>query len=230
MSDIVLSQLRIVGNNCQCGGDNITLEGVERVVIDHVSSAYSDDGAIDIVGGGGNRDITISWSLLYQNDKAMLIKYGDHENLSLHHNVFARNTERNPQFAQQNTVADYVNNVVYHWGEYDTWGYGMRLMDCGPAIGGGKMNITGNVFIAGTVSPANAVILTRCESADLFFEDNVIPSQSVPLVSTVGSAISIPAEAQVTAFPASSLDRNVLPSVGMMYRNAEENLLICGIL
>lgn len=229
VSDIILTHLRIVGNNCQCGGDNITLEGVERVVIDHVSSAYSDDGAIDIVGGGGNRDITISWSLLYQNDKAMLIKYGDHENLSLHHNVFARNTERNPQSVNQNATTDYVNNVVYHWGEYDTWGYGVRIMDCGNSAIGAKMNLNGNVFIAGSVSPENAVILSRCESAALFFQDNILPIESAPLISTVSSVLPIPAEAQVTTFPANSLDRNVLPSVGMRYRNPEENQLILDI-
>jgi len=231
VSDIIVTHIRVKGHGCNCAGDNISLAGVKRAVIDHVSSAYSDDGAIDIAWEGGSSDITISWSLLYKTDKAMLIKYGPHRRISIHHNIFARNTERNPQLRHENNVIDFANNIVYHWAEFDTWGYGMLIYGQDKAHGNGlvDINVRSNVFIPGKTSPGNAITFGKGQPGKMYFHDNIFPPKQKAPKSTINSPLPIPSHAQVQLVPAKQLVPTLLPGVGMKYRNPEESKILSEI-
>jgi pectate lyase-like protein len=248
-SDIILTNLRFIGLGTDCDsdcGDNLSLIGSSRVVIDHISSGHADDGALDIAWGWdestlgwANSDITVSWSLLYRTSKAMLIKYGPHTNLSIHHNVFARNTERNPQVRQQVETLDFVNNVVFFWGqEPGVWGYGMRIYDhdadASSDYGGDGLvdaNCVGNVFMPGGGLAPNAIELPsgggNGSQGDVYFDDNVVPAANTDaLMSTVGAAIPIATPARVTTYASADLGTLVVPHVGTHYPTSEEQALM----
>lgn len=84
-----------------------------NVVLDHISASWGDDGNIDITGNAQN--VTVQWSILSEDfgPGAMLIGYGT-PTVSVHHNLFAHNSARNPEVISGNV--DFVNNVVYNYG------------------------------------------------------------------------------------------------------------------
>jgi pectate lyase len=106
------------------------IDGAYNVVIDHVSIHGSEDGNLDI--GTGSHDVTVSWSILAEprgDGKNMLIKFNP-SRVSLHHNVFVRAQQRNPQAAMDNagtpatdTTLDMRNNIVWDWNA----GYGTLI-------------------------------------------------------------------------------------------------------
>ena len=67
--------------------------GAYNVLIDRVSVAGSSDGNIDITE---SHDVTVSWSIIGNNKKSMLIKYNP-ARITLHHNVLVGSLERSPQ-------------------------------------------------------------------------------------------------------------------------------------
>ena len=64
-----------------------------NVVIDRVSVAGASDGNIDITE---SHDVTVSWSIVGNNKKSMLIKYRP-SRITLHHNLLVGSLERSPQ-------------------------------------------------------------------------------------------------------------------------------------
>lgn len=130
--------------------DGITIwNGASRVVIDQVSVARAADGNIDITEG--SHDITVSWSILAEpaSGKMMLIKLNNPHRISLHHNLFIKGVERNPNIAVDNgaplttdVTVDMRNNVIYDWGA----GYGTKIHN------GARANVVGN-FYASPLSP-----------------------------------------------------------------------------
>jgi hypothetical protein len=83
---------------------------VSHVLVDRVTVVGSTDGALDITGDVS--DVTVQRSLIYGTPLAQLIKYGQRRHLSLHHNVYAGNGERNPQIRGDVQDVDFVSNVV----------------------------------------------------------------------------------------------------------------------
>lgn len=251
VNDVIINDIRFIGEGNDDGRDSLSLIGCNHIVIDHISSGYADDGAIDIAWGWGwgnntsewaNRNITVSWSILHNTAKAMLIKYGPHYNISLHHNVFARNIERSPQVRHQVETLDFVNNIVYDWGVPASWGYGLRIASHDPDqrlspsdeelkfSGDGyiDMNIIGNLFVAGdSPRPELGIYIFKVSGGNgdmgqLYYLDNVVaPEDSIP-PSTIGQPLTIPVEFQVTTYSTGDLPAQLLPSVGPKYRNPEE--------
>lgn len=255
VNDVIISNIRLIGEGNDGGRDSLALAGCSRIIVDHISSGYADDGALDIAWGWGwgnntsewaNRDITVSWSIIHNSAKAMLIKYGPHRNISLHHNVFAKNTERSPQLRHQVEVLDFVNNIVYEWGVPASWGYGLRIASHDPdrdlnpgdeeaAFGGDgyiDMNIIGNMFIAGdTPNPSQGILYLNVSSGngdmgDLYYLDNVVPPEDNIPASTIQQPLAIPANAQVTTYSTAQLPARIVESVGPKYRNPEETALL----
>ena len=129
--DVIVRGLRIraVGNSAdkkQTDGMHI-IRNAYNIVVDHVSIQGSEDGNLDI--GTGSRDVTISWSIFAEpkgEQKNMLIKYNP-SRVTLHHNLFVRARQRNPQVRIDNAgtpatdvTVDMRNNLVWDWGN----GYG----------------------------------------------------------------------------------------------------------
>lgn len=259
VNDVIIKDIRFIGEGASSGKDNLSLIGCSRVVIDHVSSGHGDDGAIDIAWGWGwgnntsewaNRDITVSWSIIHDTLKAMLIKYGPHHNISLHHNVFARNAERGPQLRHQVETLDYVNNISFEWGVPNSWGYAVRIASHDPAqsltpddpemkySGDGyvDVNMIGNIFVAGNTPTPNLAIAYlnvssgNGEMGQLYYRDNVVPPEENIPPSTILQPLAIPPEAQVTTYTTGELPGMILNSVGPKYRTPEEATLIDQIL
>jgi hypothetical protein len=119
-SNVVVRCIRFEG---QAGGkrpgadaefDSFALDGergsVSRVLVDRVTVVGSTDGALDITGDVS--DVTVQRSLIYGTPLAQLVKYGTRRRISLHHNLYAGNGERNPQIRGEAQDIDFVSNVV----------------------------------------------------------------------------------------------------------------------
>jgi hypothetical protein len=233
------------GNN-----DTGTCE-VSNIVLDHITTRNGTDGGPGIWGEA--HDITISWSLFYYNWNPTAISGPDtRQRISLHHNVYAKNGERNPQVRFDTQVLDVVNNIVYEWGFFgENSGYGTRIRNTPewPAV---SANIVGNVMVSKTL-PQNALIYGLYPGADseetppsggpfsqgtivagsnmgeLYVFGNILPNENVDHYSTIGRPLQIPAEFGVTLTPAADLHGVLLPSVGMLYRLPEEEDLLSEI-
>lgn len=227
-SDIIIHHLRMDGQATahENAGDIWGLDGsdapVSNVIIDHVTAIASTDGVFDMPGVV--KDVTISWNLITDTVTAMLVKYGRKDRISLHHNVFARNSERQPQLVDEIYLMDYVNNVVYGWG-WNGWGYGVRIPDTGGSNTYPTLNFENNVFhyVSGYSSENSALI--RYQDGAVYFNGNIFPPGENDNYSTSTRHV-IPNYAAVTKYDASTLGDTVVPFAGTHYPTAaEQNLL-----
>jgi pectate lyase len=255
--DIIIRGLRLVGfGGDGSGGDLISIYGSPspcyNIVVDHCSLSAADDGAVDITSDG--HDITVSWCLLYNNNKTQLIKYGALARISIHHNVYASSPpkgERNPLVWGDVSNFDYVNNVIYGW-----YWYGLGIRHEGDGGQPGKRvnaNIVNNLFtheqqatiqdalIYGPTpgpdaedggpsgSPPQGTVVTGTNMGHLWVSGNILPPQNRDQYSTVSSPLAVPAAAQVTTWPASELKTQVLPTVGTVFRTSAEQALLVAV-
>ena len=96
--------------------------GAHHVVIDHVSASWGEDETISTWYGPS--DITISWCIIGEALDRSRHRKGTHsagllvgdgsERVSMHHNLLAHNSFRNPLIIGGGTHG-FVNNVVYNW-------------------------------------------------------------------------------------------------------------------
>ncbi|HMR76210.1 MAG TPA: hypothetical protein PKD61_13885, partial [Polyangiaceae bacterium] len=237
--DIILRYLRMDGlaQSHQNAGDIWGLDGesaaVSRVIIDHLTGVAATDGVFDV--WEDVKDVTLSWNLILDTVTALHLSTSDtkvtRERFSIHHNVFARNNERQIRIRHNNQLIDYVNNVVYGWGWMEGGGLGLDIhYDAGET--NPSLNVMGNVFhhVAGLKgTPNGAISFGRGASeGSVYFEDNLLPSGESDAVSS-GAKLSIPASAAVTRHPASSLGSKVVPHVGTHYPTPEEAALLATI-
>ena len=161
--DIILRHVRIADAPDAQAGDNLRIwDGAYNVVVDHCSFRRAGDGNIDICVDA--HDITIQWSILADTVKNSLIRTGL-RNISIHHNLFIRGDERNPQLDDAASV-DIVNNVIAHW----STNYGMRIRN------GASANIVKNVFLAGPGSDTGNAVVIEGDAGPVYMEGNALPS------------------------------------------------------
>ena len=140
--DIILRHLRFVGlytggegtgiNNTdfiQIDGDSGPDHYAQNIVVDHVTVLNATDSGMDIWGEVS--DVTVSWCLIANSFHPSTVSFypapfQKRRRISMHHNVWARNDERNPQLRADVADFDYVNNVIYDWGFWTEFGYGIR--------------------------------------------------------------------------------------------------------
>jgi hypothetical protein len=145
--DVVIRHLRLRpgpygATDAKGAGDALSIGAAGKpawnVVIDHCSISWATDELVQVVAG--SHDVTIQRSLLsealrsrgpwplYPGYGFLADEHPDNDRVSLHHNLFAHNHDRNPQI-QSGGVWDLVNNVVY-----DAGGtlLGAKLMDYSP--------------------------------------------------------------------------------------------------
>ncbi len=239
VSDIIIRHLRMDGMAVAHAnaGDIWGLDGeaqpVSRIVIDHVTGIAATDGVFDVWENVS--DVTLSFNLIMDTVTALHLSTGNEavsrERFSIHHNVFARNNERQIRIRHDNQLIDFVNNVIYGWGWMEGGAHGLDIhYDAGET--NPSLNVVGNVFhhVPGMDGfPDEAIDFARgADEGSVYFEGNRIPmGESVPRSS--GPPLQIPPNARVTLDDSATLGVAVVPLVGTHYPTAEEQALLAEI-
>ena len=224
----------------------------ERIVLDHLTVRNAGDSGPDL--WGSVQDVTVSWCFFFHSRHPTTVSFRPpagrtRQRISMHHNVYAKNGERNPQVRGDVRDFDFVNNVVYGYGFYGeaNWGYGVRIRN---RTGDGHVhaNLIGNYFLA-TFHPAWALVygaspgpdaedggppgtlpqgalITSSRLGRLYVAGNVLPAENRDQYSTIAQPLAIPPHARVTTWPAEELGARVVPHVGMKYRDATEQAIL----
>ncbi len=117
--DVIVRYLRVRAKpNRGETGDAVQFSIVDNAVLDHLSLAWAEDETIDLFTRATN--VTVQWCTLEESavtghpkgrHNFGLISGPDSGRLSIHHNLFAHHSRRNP--AVGNGPVDFRNNVVY---------------------------------------------------------------------------------------------------------------------
>ena len=156
--DVVIRYVRFRPGDNGSGDDShdalqIYKAGVSNVVVDHSSFSWAIDENVNTYDE--SHDITVSNSIISEalsnsthpqgeHSKGMLAGGVNAHNISIHHNLFASNVDRNPQVSGV-SVADIRNNVVYNYG--DGSGDGVTLISS--SKGEPDVNWVGNYYKPG---------------------------------------------------------------------------------
>jgi pectate lyase len=230
--DIIIRDLRAIGpgGHDNTSSDLFGLDGgnnpVYNIIIDHMTLVASNDGTLDI--WGNVHDVTLSWNFIKDTRTAAVFSSDDlRQRISVHHNVFAGNNERQIKTNHRNEVIDYVNNVVYGWGWMVPTGTGLDLDAQGYTSTHPTANVMNNYFhhVSGLNGGTDQAILRNGSGGRVYFSGNIVPSGESDTNST-SSYHSIPANAQVTTYAASTLGNTTVPCVGMKYKTSEEQSLL----
>ena len=154
------------------GGDS------HRVLIDHVSASWAVDETLS--ASGAVRDITIQWSIIAEGLNRSVHSKGEHGygslvravgGVTLHHNLWAHNSSRNPRLGDNYGAApwpvfDVRNNVIYDYGDIAHGMVGDRL----------STNFVGNYIRPGPSSNRSRapIVLTDTAAVDYFVTGNVV--------------------------------------------------------
>jgi hypothetical protein len=223
-------------------------------VVDHVTVLNATDSGMDIWGEVS--DVTVSWCLIANSFHPCTVSsypapFQKRRRISMHHNVWARNDERNPQLRADVADFDYVNNIVYDWGYWTHYGYGIRIKnDPGePHVSGNFINnyfkpVHGDPVAAllyGLIDGADAndggpllpvpqgTVITNSLMGALWVAGNVLPVGNMDHYSTISAPNPVPTAAQVTTYSAYELRDRVVPNAGTEYRTADEQALFAEI-
>jgi hypothetical protein len=134
--DVIIQHLKLRLGKGRRQTDNITINDASRVIVDHCSLQWATDESVGMVSDADESvfDVTIQRSILAAtlepHATAMLIsRSGDTRGalsrISVHHNLFAHNTHRNPRVTATERVepitipaqVQVINNVVYNWSD-----------------------------------------------------------------------------------------------------------------
>jgi len=156
---------------------NVAGDG-HHVVIDHVSASWSVDEVLS--ASGAIHDVTIQWSIIAEGLNHSVHSKGAHGygslvravgGLTLHHNLWAHNSSRNPRLGDNYgtppwPVFDVRNNVIYDYGEIASGMTGDHL----------SANYVGNYIRPGPSSNAKRgpIVLTDTAAVTYFVEANVV--------------------------------------------------------
>jgi pectate lyase len=205
-------------------------DGVYRIVLDHMTFVRATDSSPDM--WGEVNDITIQRSLFFDNFHPMTISHSGgsqaRHRISLHHNLFARNHERNPQIRGNVRDFEYVNNIVFNWTRM-AGGYGIRIREVGGTYPT-DLNFINNFFLSDT-RPEWALVYGDSPGGApypgaIHVSGNVLPPENTDSYSTRATPVSIPNEARISTVPTSTLVDEVLPDVGTHYKTPEEDALL----
>ena len=133
--------------------DVLQIRSARDVMVDHVSASWGVDENVAI---NNSSNVTVQWSVIAEgllrsnhpkgpHGDGMLI-YGDGQGVSIHHNLFIHNNERNPRIKVAGVV-DMVSNVIYNSGSTPT----VITDEFGKVL----LNYVGNTYLKGPDSPSN---------------------------------------------------------------------------
>src|SRR5439155_24375779 len=106
---------------------------VSDVVVDHCTLGWGVDDALTVYAdkdGRAAKDFTVQWCFLTEGLHKSIHQQGSHSvamtfgggnigPFSLHHNLLAHNSARNPRIVW-GAEGEFVNNVIYNWGNEAT--------------------------------------------------------------------------------------------------------------
>jgi pectate lyase len=164
-------------------GDAIEILGGKayNVIIDHCSFSWAIDEVASIWYDA--RDITIQWSIISEglhcsnhikgcHSMGLIIGSTGAKNITIHHNLFAHNHERNP-LVETSGLVDVVNNVIYN-----SWGSPALVSD---EYGDVKANFVANFMKFGPDSDPSKFLVSvqdvRGKGAGIFVEGNITPNR-----------------------------------------------------
>lgn len=164
-------------------GDALEILGPEayNVVIDHCSFSWAVDENISTWYDA--HDITIQWSIISEglycsthekgcHSMGMILGSEGSRNISIHHNLFAHNHERNP-YIRTSGLVDFVNNVIYN-----SWGTPSVVTD---ENGTPQVNYTNNYFkIGADTEPGKFLVSVSSTSglgAEIYVQGNITPQR-----------------------------------------------------
>lgn len=169
-SDIVIRYLRFRIGRQTFNDDTMYFEDCQNIIIDHSTFSWGTDEVLSIKSkdydNPPSKNITVQWSIISEglltHSMGGLIEMNT---ITMHHNLYAHNNDRNPKTKGQ---IDFVNNIVYNWGDF-------------PYVAGGESgtkgygNVVGNYFIAGrnSADPEYAVVRGN-ENYQVYLENNRI--------------------------------------------------------
>ena len=133
--------------------DVLQIRSARDIIVDHVSASWGVDENVAI---NNSSNVTVQWSVIAEgllrsnhpkgpHGDGMLI-YGDGQGISIHHNLFIHNNERNPRIKVAGVV-DVVNNLIYNPGSTPT----VITDEFGKVL----LNYVGNSYLKGPDSPSN---------------------------------------------------------------------------
>ncbi|MGR8934303.1 MAG: pectate lyase family protein [Gammaproteobacteria bacterium] len=212
-----------------------------NIIVDHCSFSWATDEVFS-TGHGDNSpppyDLTVQWSIIAEALKNSTAKGGKHgkgsligeggDRISLHHNLYAHNLERNPRI-KTNGIVDIVNNVIYNAGFKGSWGASHST----PAYdaGANRINYVANYFKAGVNSGTADYVISTGGRAEIYVADNVVPHNLVrPKDKHSIVKLRHPA-APVTTTSAQQAYRQVLETAGasLPSRDAVDQRLIADV-
>lgn len=155
--DVIIRGLRIrVGDDDGIdhgNADGLRVDAGSNVIVDHSSFSWSGDENLSTsTWSGPTSNVTFQWNIVSEglfrgkhpageHSMGMLI-YQNSRRISIHHNLFAHNNQRNP-LVKGGADVEIVNNLIYDWGVL-----GSHFADP-EGIGGTRANVIGNTYKAG---------------------------------------------------------------------------------
>lgn len=186
--DVIIRGIRVrVGDDTNGptadGRDGITVSNQNfppyNIIVDHCSVSWAIDENIDT--WYPCHDITFQWCISSEaldsslhskgpHSKGMLIG-PDTDRISIHHNLFAHNVERNPLISV-NTRSEIINNVVYNWKSR-----GLNLGNCYPELSE-YSDVISNYFKRGPNSNTLCFHISNCwTNAKVYVSGNIGPGR-----------------------------------------------------
>jgi pectate lyase len=135
--DIILRYLRLRNGSGEPNGfghDNISINGGHNIILDHVSMSWSTDENASIWRkaqdspvynvtiqnsifsegiAGHSKGLIIGGETDFSDPSSPIEAWRDVKRISIHHNLFAHNSDRNPLVTS--SKAHIINNVMYNW-------------------------------------------------------------------------------------------------------------------
>jgi pectate lyase len=206
-SDVVLRHLRIRPDGYVSGVKN-EIDGIEiwpgwpnnpyiskeiyNIIIDHCSVSWASDENISI--NGNVKDTTIQWSIISEGlhqipgtGRGMLLS-PKAKNISIHHNLFANNAQRNI-LSKGASSFDFRNNIIYNWKfagtqfERGWWPYENEITIA---------NLVGNFYKRGPdfANPEARISYDLPKDSKIYVDDNdgkEVPTEDWKLITLNGS-------------------------------------------
>ena len=161
-SQVIIRYIRIrLGD--ESGGDYDAVSGryVKNIILDHVSASWSVDETMSIYHCDS---VTIQWCMISESMYNSNHEKGPHgfggiwgsNSSTVHHNLLAHHSSRNPRIASGCGNFDYRNNAIYNWGYNSCYGGEQQQVD-DPDHSFAKINMVANYYKPGPATRPGTV-------------------------------------------------------------------------